>query len=336
MAITNDSAVVDLGRLKTFKSKLDASMGSSSVNAATTPLPDESNYEKAVADWPASIAIGNASAANGPDSTAIGGASLADKIKSVAIGSGGRAIGDLSIAIGSDSLAFESKAVAIGSNSKAIELSSIAIGNISAANGNGSIAIGTGSSTNKADSKSVALGTSSTTTKSNQISIGNNASGLTRYLSNVKDPVDDQDAATRYWTKNADRSDVFATNYDNNVAGGTGELYLEANADLNWFAVRGYVRWDSFSTAWSNMVRLPGTSENWWIKTALKVPTTMTPQNNFMAYCSAVDFIGDQSVPYSPDNIAVGTDGYIYIGPWHMSHDSTPLGILCLGHRFYL
>lgn len=308
MATTNDNAVVDLGRLKTFKSKLDASMGSSSVNAATTPLPGESNYEKAVADWPASIAIGNASAANGPDSTAIGGASLADKIKSVAIGSGGRAIGN----------------------------SSIAIGSISAANGNGSIAIGASSSTNEADSKSVALGVSSTTTKSNQVSIGNNAKGITRYLSNVKDPVEDQDAATRYWTKNADRSDVFATNHDNNVAGGIGHLYLEANADLNWFAVRGYVWWNSFSTAWSNMVRLPGTSENWWIKTALKVPTTMIPQTNFIASCSAVDFLGNHSVPYSPDDIAVGTDGYIYMGPWHENHDSTPLGIMCMGHRFYL
>lgn len=336
MATTNDSAVVDLGRLKTFKSKLDASMGSSSVNAATTPSPGESSYEKAAANGEQSCAIGNASVANGRYGIAIGNAPLADKLNGVAIGSSVRAIGDSSIAIGSDSLAFESNAVAIGSNSKANELSSIAIGSTSAANGSGSIAIGTGSSTNKADSESVALGASSTTTKSKQVSIGNNASGLTRYLSNVKDPVDDQDAATRYWTKNADRSDVFATNYDNNVAGGTGELYLEANADLNWFAVRGYVRWDQFSTAWNNMVRLSGTSDAWWIKTALKVPTTMTPQTNFKAYCSVIDFLGDRSVPYSYDHIAIDTDGYIYVSSWNVDHGSTPMGTLCLGHRFYL
>lgn len=307
MATTNDNAVVDLGRLKTFKSKLDASMGSSSVNAATKPLPGESSYEKAIANETLSCAIGNGSVASG----------------------------DSAIAIGSNSQAHERDTAAIGRDSEAVGFSSIAIGTLSVANGSGSIAIGTGSSTQKAALYSVALGTSSTTTKPNQVSIGNNAS-LTRYLSNVKDPVDDQDAATRHWTKNADRSDVFATNYDNNVAGGTGEFYLEANADLNWFAVRGYVRWDSFSTAWDNMVRLPGTSENWWIKTALKVPTKMTPQTSFIIYCSAVDFLGDQSVPYLPDSIAVGTDGYIYISRWQTNHDSTPLGILCLGHRFYL
>lgn len=316
MATTNDQAVINLGRLKTYDGLLKAEVAKDvsglqkqvdSVNAATKPLPGESNYEKAIAET-----------------------------LSCAIGNGSMALGDSAIAIGSNSRASDFDTIAIGKDSEAIGISSIAIGETSIVDGGGSIAIGVGSRIRQADLHSVALGTSSTTTKSNQVSIGNNASHITRYLSNVKDPVDDQDAATRHWTKNADRSDVFATNYDNNVAGGTGRLYLEANADLNWFAVRGYVLWNSFSTAWGNMVRLPGTSEGWWIKTALKVPTVMIPQTNFMAYCSAVDFLGDHSVPYSPNDIAIGTDGYIYIGPWYESHGSTPLGILCLGHRFYL
>lgn len=255
---------------------------------------------------------------------------------SVAVGIGAKAIGSNSAAIGENANTTGSNSVAVGSNSETIGVSSVAIGPAAAARGGGSLAIGAGSSTNGADSQSVALGISSATTKSNQVSIGNNASGLTRYLSNVSDPVDDQDAATRYWTKNADRSDAFAMNYDSAVAGGTGEFYLEANADLNWFAVRGYVSWSSFATAWNNMVRLPGTSDNWWIKTALKVPTAMIPKTNFIAYCSAVDCLGDHSVPYSPDHIAVGTDGYIYVSSWGMNHGSTPLGILCLGHRFYM
>lgn len=255
---------------------------------------------------------------------------------SIAAGPGARTIGTNSAAIGHNANTTGYSSVAVGGNSNANGASSIAIGSATDARGGGSIAIGTSSKTNNADSQSVALGISSATTKSNQVSIGNKASGLTRLLSNVTDPVEDQDAATRYWTKNADRSDVFATNHDPAVAGGTGEFYLEANADLNWFAVRGYVSWSSFATAWGNMVRLPGTSDNWWIKTALKVPTAMIPKTNFIAYCSAIDYLGDHSVPYSHDHIAVGTDGYIYVSSWATNHGSTPLGIHCLGHRFYM
>lgn len=211
---------------------------------------------------------------------------------------------------------------------------SVAIGSGSGAAANLSVALGSSSSTTTDATYSVALGGSSLANKPYQVSVGNPS--ITRFISHVKDPVDDQDAATRYWTKNADRSDVFSTNHDSAVAGGTGEFYLEANADLNWFAVRGYVSWSSFATAWGNMVRLPGTSDNWWIKTALKVPTAMIPKTNFIAYCSAIDYLGDHSVPYSHDHIAVGTDGYIYVSSWATNHGSTPLGIHCLGHRFYM
>lgn len=574
MATTNDSAVVDLGRLKTFKSKLDASMGASSVNAATNPLPGDSNYKKAIANGELSCAIGNGSVANGDNSVAIGISAISDKTNGVGIGSGAQAIGDSTTAIGSNSLAPDDGAVAIGIDSKACGQGSISIGggvnrdetmadnticigaevivgtdsnhdvaigdqasidngvtysvaigadsactdsmefsignsklkrrithvidpvnesdaatkkyvddmsgggmhivaitNVSSvltssqlseidqywpnviiyarsnntifspvskiapsnatkyftfihventhnsndgvsngsanilemvqivvnatngsiiittdlslspiiatnpslssgsqkkieaigdnsiaagnnssamsdyaialgfnslATGTGAIAIGVGA--NAEHLGGIALGNSSATYKDSQVSIGNKASGITRYLSNVKDPVDDQDAATRYWTKNADRSDVFAPNFTMTIPGnGTGEFYLEANADLNWIAVRGYAFWNAFSDVWAVMTNLPGeNNNNWWIKTGLKVPNKMIPKANFIGYAAALDFIGNKTVPYYSDKIAVGTDGYIYLTAWSTNHGSTPLGILCLGHRFYM
>lgn len=233
-----------------------------------------------------------------------------------------KAIGDNSIAAGNNSSAMSSYAIALGFNSLAT--------------GTGAIAVGAGA--NAEHFGGIALGNSSATDKDSQVSIGNKASGITRYLSNVKDPVEDQDAATRYWTKNADRSDVFAPNFTMTIPGnGTGEFYLEANADLNWIAVRGYAFWNAFSDAWAVMTNLPGESNNnWWIKTELKVPNKMIPKANFIGYAAALDFIGNKTVPYYSDKIAVGTDGYIYLTTWSTNHGSTPLGILCLGHRFYM
>lgn len=257
---------------------------------------------------------------------------------SVAAGPGATVRGSNSTAIGNNANVPATNSVAVGSNSIATGASSVAIGSSASAKGGGSIAIGTGSSTNSADSQSVALGISSATTKSNQVSVGNNASGLTRYVSNVRDPVEDQDAATRYWVKNADRSDVFVQNSTMTIPGnGIGEFYLEANSDLNWIAVRGYACWNAFSDVWATMTNLPGESnDNWWIKTDLKVPDKMIPKANFIGYAGAIEFLGSKTVPYYSDKIAVGTDGYIYLTAWSTNHGSTPLGVLCLGHRFYL
>ena len=233
-----------------------------------------------------------------------------------------KAIGDNSIAAGNNSSAMSKYAIALGFNSLAT--------------GTGAVAIGV--KANAEHLGGIALGNSSATDKNSQVSIGNKTSGITRYLSNVKDPVEDQDAATRYWVKNADRSDVFMPNFTMTIPGnGTGEFYLEANSDLNWIAVRGYAYWNAFSDAWATMTNLPGESNNnWWIKTELKVPDKMIPKANFIGYAGALDLLGNRTVPYYSDKIAVGTDGYIYLTAWSTNHGSTPLGVLCLGHRFYL
>lgn len=261
---------------------------------------------------------------------------LATGTNSVAAGSGSQASGINSIAIGNIAKALDSNTVAVGNGATALGLLSVALGLNSKASYASSIAIGP--QTTASHTSSVAFGAGTKTDRNYQVSIGDKASGITRYLSNVKDPVEDQDAATRYWTKNADRSDVFAPNFTMTIPGnGTGEFYLEANADLNWIAVRGYAFWNAFSDVWAVMTNLPGESNNnWWIKTELKVPDKMIPKANFIGYAAALDFIGNKTVPYFSDKIAVGTDGYIYLTAWSTNHGSTPLGILCLGHRFYM
>lgn len=281
--------------------------------------------------------------------TAIGSNSRAVNMHGIAIGgTGAQALGNYAIAIGTSSVA-SSSGISIGCNATATTINCIVIGRDSKATGKLGVAIGEssrsgytataiGAIANADDANSVAIGFASKTDRQDQVSVGDKASGITRYLSNVKDPVQDQDAATRYWTKNADRSDVFAPYFTMTIpGGGTGEFYLEANADLNWIAVRGYAFWDAFSDVWAVMTNLPGESNNnRWIKTELKVPDKMIPKTNFIGYAAALDFIGSKAVPYHSDKIAVGTDGYIYLTAWSTNHGSTPLGILCLGHRFYM
>lgn len=558
MATTNDNAVVDLGRLKTFKSKLDASMGGSTVNAATSPLSSDPSYEPATADTYGSVAIGNkaaatadecialgnaaisgtegsialggqsaaneancvsvgyASSTDGPDNTAIGytaiaggnggntaigsNATIHQAVASEAIGAHAKVLGTVqrAIALGADSVATEDKTLSVGSDSikrrivnvtnpinptdaatkeyidnikthilfidnfgvtltsqqleaigkhwpnviicsgnsaafspidrridpsnskslsfvfanamytdsgnsnivvgannknylvlqldidavtgtiepnyhvslfpliatnprfsdmsmvQAIGANSIAIGNKAVAGATASMAFGYGSkasasasmaigqSAQASHSSSMAFGIGSRTDTANQVSIGDKASGVTRYLSNVKDPVQDQDAATRYWVKNADRSDVFANNTSINTYGGSGMFDLEANRDLKWVSVSGYTSWSTFSTAWDKMVNLPGGNSNeWWIKTDLKVPDAMLPAKSFVSsHPCGLEFFSTYTMPARTFSVlvAVGSDGYIYIGKWTSkpSYGNEPYSIYLDGHRLYL
>ena len=469
MATTNDSAVVDLGRLKTFKSKLDSQSSASSVNAATLPLPDGTNYKPAVAEGAFSCAFGNEAIAPYEGSVAIGASSVASAENEVSVGStvnkrrianvaaptrptdattkeyvdsvtlyvvdtsgktaltdaqlkeidarwpyvavinsnaicqgvsrnvdvtngkttsfsfvhtyehenpgnsdalvgsstkslfvdqinidattgaithgGGvslfpiiatnpkfsnvstvKAVGYNSIAMGSTAIAESTGSMALGHNSKASASAAMAIGDSARADQNSSVAFGMGSRTDMA----------------NQVSIGNKLTGVTRYLSNVKDPVQDQDAATRYWTKNADRSDVFANSTSINTYGGSGMFDLEANGDLKWVSVSGYTSWPTFATAWSKMVNLPGGNSNeWWIKTDLKVPAALLPVKSFISsHPCGLEFFSTYTMPARTFSVlvAVGSDGYIYIGKWTSkpSYGDEPYGIYLDGHRFYL
>lgn len=342
MATTNDSAVVDLGRLKTFKSKLDASIATSSANIATSPLANDSNYKKASADGYEACAMGNNAQAKKAATVALGAGAYAIGTNSVAAGPDAAATGTNSTAIGNNANVTAMNSVAVGSNSIATGASSVAIGPSASAGGGGSIAIGTGSSTNSADSQSVALGISSATTKSNQVSVGNNASGLTRYVSNVRDPVEDQDAATRYWVKNADRSDAIVDSFSINTYSGSGMFDLEANSDLKWVSVSGYTSWNTFNDVWAKMVNLPGGNSNeWWIKTDMRVPVAMMPTKSFISpHPCGLEFFSTYTMPARTFSVlvAVGSDRYIYIGKWTSkpSYGDEPYGIYLDGHRFYL
>lgn len=559
MATTNDDAVVDLGRLKTFKSKLDASMGSSSsVNAATYPLPSNDGYEqaeslstfgvaigngskakisgcvslgiKAIAESEESVAIGSGSNATGEQTVCVGGGCAAQGNLNTAIGNAAVAIGgggntavgadaaigvatssvsigalslvsgdvDFAVALGTRSVANEDKTVSMGNDEltrrivnvtdpinptdaatkgyvdgikthilfidnfgvtltieqlneirkhwpnviicsgnsaafspvdrridpsngkslsyvfanavytdsgngniavgsdnknylvlqldidavtgtiepnyhvslfpliatnprfsdastvKAVGANSIAIGNNAIAKKTASMALGynseasanaamaIGQSTRADQDSSIAFGMGSRTDMANQVSIGNKLSGMTRYLSNVKDPVQDQDAATRYWTKNADRSDMFANNVSIDTYGGSGLFELEANSDLKWVSVSGYTSWPTFSTAWSKMVNLPGDNSNeWWIKTDLKVPEALLPVRNVVSsHPCGLEFFSTYTMPDRTFSslVAVGSDGYIYIGKWTSSpsYKNEPYGIYLDGHRWYL
>lgn len=251
-----------------------------------------------------------------------------------------KAIGNQTVAIGNNSAATGPSSTAIGDSSKAAQNAATAIGSSSVAQAIGSIAIG--SNARALHAQSTALGMGSLADRENQVSIGNKASSVVRFLSNVKDPVEDQDAATRYWVKNADRSDVFANNTSINTYGGSGMFDLEANRDLKWVSVSGYTSWSTFATAWSKMVNLPGgNSSEWWIKTDLKVPDAMKPSKSFVSsHPCGLEFFSTYTMPERTFSVlvAVGSDGYIYIGKWTSKppYGDEPYGIYLNGHRFYL
>lgn len=324
---------------------------SSAPNIATNPTLLIPSTTAAAANGSKTLAAGDGSKAQGLRSTAIGGDSAIANTLSVAIGSltvsdaGAVAVG-CSAQAGSSSVAIGKSADIKGSNSVAIGygafskedlVENICIGKSASSAANSAVVIGAMATANNNAMGSVVLGQGSKAYDPMVVAVGNVASGTTRRITDVTDPTSDQDAATRYWVKNADRSDVFSTNHVSSAAGGTGELYLEANADLNWVSLRGYIYWSSFSDAWANMVRIPGEDHGgWWIKADLKVPDKMKPKSNFIAHCAGLDFLGEKSIPYYPDDFAVGTDGYIYFSKWSTSHNSTPLGVAFFGHRFYM
>lgn len=535
MATTNDSAVVDLGRLKTFKNKLDASVGASSVNAATSPRPGENNYKPATSNGDGSCAMGNqsqamaaASVAIGKNSNAkaetaiaIGFSAAATELNSVALGRESKANGRNSVALGDSSLATGPNEVSIGNVSKTRRIShvsnptydtdaatksyvdnfitqiieigsvtstltndqlnelsnnwpnvvlvtantdtaylpgsrvtnnqgidiftlyaidstvsnivkvgtdrkinlviqidiesengtisfaenylafpaiatnprltdnvsvlaagtdSIAAGNGAVASGLGSVAVGNsakaydsntvavgnnatasnplsialglnsnvsyassiaiGPNTKASNTSSIAFGASSKTDRNHQVSVGDKASGITRYLSNVKDPVEDQDAATRYWVKNADRSDAIPTSLYSGTYGGSGSFKLEENKDMKWISVRGYTSWATFNEVWQKMVNLPNSTDGWWIKTDMKLLAGMTPTTNLFSPCYGLGFYSTYTMPQRTFvvSLAVGIDGYIYIGSWYNNStwSSEPYGIYLSGQRFYL
>lgn len=283
--------------------------------------------------------------------TAIGSNSRAVNIHGIAIGGmDAQALGNYAIAIGTSSAA-SSSSISIGHNATATTINCVVIGSDSKATGKLGIAIGEsstsgytataiGATANADDANSVAIGFASKTDRQDQVSVGDNKSGLTRYLSNVKDPVQDQDAATRYWTKNADRSDVLASSLYSGTYGGAGSFKMEANKDLNWISVRGYTSWATFNEVWQKLVNLPNSTSGWWIKTDMKVPAEMTPETNLFSPCYGLEFDSTYTMPQRTFvvSLAVGTDGYIYIGSWSINStwSSEPFGIYLSGHRFYL
>lgn len=131
---------------------------------------------------------GNFSSGESSYSTALGDRSVASGY-STALGFGSTASGDRSTALGVGSRAEGSDSTALGWG-HAVGRDSISIGQNSEASGESSIAIGS----------------SSKATEENEFSVGN--IDMTRRITHVTDPTDDQDAATKKYVDNAIQSAI--------------------------------------------------------------------------------------------------------------------------------
>ena len=155
-----------------------------------------------------STALGNGSSATGVESIALGDASGATGICSTALGYDSKATGDYSTALGYDSKAEGESSTALGEDSKASGYKSIALGHKSTAEGENSVALGTGHAVERSsisigsnsvasNEGSIAIGANSKATEANEFSVGNGDMNLTRRITHVADPTNDQDAATK-------------------------------------------------------------------------------------------------------------------------------------------
>ena len=165
-----------------------------------------------------STAFGNGSGASGTSSIALGYGSGAKGYHSIAVGYESGASGDSSIALGAYSGASSTYSTAVGYESGASGVQSTAVGNYSSSGGRYSTAVGydsgasgtssiaLGDSTRASGDQSIAIGAGSKAMEANEFSVGD--TDLTRRITHVTDPTNDQDAATKKYVDNAIQSAI--------------------------------------------------------------------------------------------------------------------------------
>lgn len=190
----------------------DKVAGSSSVTVVQTTGDSETDVmsQKAVSNntcfgagaqsSDGGTAVGKLSNAAGLNASAIGKGATATTSSSIAIGYNSSSISanepggvGAEIAIGKESLSKNGQTIAIGFQAEAISDSSITIGSQATTTSLQGVSLGAHSSCEGASS--VALGRSSIASEDYVVSVGNDS--ITRKIVNVKDPVNNQDAATK-------------------------------------------------------------------------------------------------------------------------------------------
>lgn len=143
------------------------------------------------------LAVGKTAVATGNASYATGLQAKATALNSTAVGTASEATGANSVAVGRWAQAKDNYSIAIGTHATT-DYAGIAIGDDSLAENDFSIAIG--KSATATNNRSVALGFKSYTTKEDQVFVGwkdgegENEEFFERFISGVKDPVEDTDA----------------------------------------------------------------------------------------------------------------------------------------------
>lgn len=119
------------------------------------------------------------------------------------------------------------------------------------------------------------------------------------------------------------------------MVGEWGSMITESSVDGVRWSIRGNAWWRLTTTAWNAMKRPPGLSvgSSWYVKTPFKLETA--PAEAYEVEGMGFAFSGDwtSSNNLATVSVAVGTDGYLYIGRWSSNPGDIPLVIVMYGYE---
>lgn len=322
----NDSDAATVGQVKTAaEEKAADALDELGINSETVNFDSEtknvslgtsSNYagEGSVAVGFGSsvrkdnaVAVGTNTKASGEESVAIGYQAETDKEYSVSLGSGASTNGEKSIAVGTNSHTYGEQEIAVGFGAilDAEATNSMALGNNTTIHGaTNSVAIGSDSQVMPYDIKNDAHGV---------VSFGNSDSdGFKRRLINVKDGINDSDAATVGQIKTitgVDTTKGAAVQYDNTSKGrvtfaGQGGTSLENVSDIS-MNVEDLFNGKTSAASFQAAGLVPGVSES---KYSTVIGRTSFGDPNVGSHSNQSVAIGDAAhiVDNSEKSIALG------------------------------
>lgn len=117
-----------------------------------------------------------------------------------------------------------------------------------------------------------------------------------------------------------------------------GTLVLDVSEDLSWFSLRGKMLWNSFSTAWSKMVHVPGLDNGsyWYIDTGLNIGLKPGKVLTFGSCGFSTAASSVSPLNFNLTSVVVDGSGKVYLGGWKENFGSVPFCVIVFGSRLVM